>query len=179
MKKLVVLLCAILALTLSACGFTEDVLAAEREVGYQEGYKAGYDAGYDAGYAALRPVSKPESGTILSGSEYEGSTITVTADSSSDYVVSLKNSSGKEYISVYIHAGDTVTIGVPEDYIYVYFACGTEWYGFGKGLMFGEGTSYSKDDEALDCYEYAWEYTLYPVNNGNFSETPSNENEFF
>ena len=74
---------------------------------------------------------------------------------------------------------ETVTVGVPADELYIYFASGTKWYGYGKGLMFGEDTSYSKDDELVDFSEYTWEYTLYPVNDGNFSETPSNENEFF
>ena len=45
--------------------------------------------------------------------------------------------------------------------------------------MFGEDTVFSKDDEMLDFTECGWEYTLQPVYDGNFSETPSNENEFF
>ena len=128
----------------------------------------------------LTPVAKPYSGKILSGKEsYDGSEITVTADGASDYVVSLKSRSGTERVSFYVRAGDTVTIGVPSEYLYVYFASGNTWYGYGKGLMFGERTVYSKDDELLDFTEYTWEYELYPVTNGNFSETPSNADEFF
>ena len=121
----------------------------------------------------------PASGTILSGTEYYGSQITVTADSSSHYVVSLKNSSGVERLSFFVKSGDTVTVGVPSEYLYVYFASGTVWYGYGEGLMFGKETVYSKDDDLLDFTNYTYEYTLYPVYNGNFSETPCDESEFF
>lgn len=127
----------------------------------------------------LSPVPEPVSGTILSGWEYGDSSITVTADSSSSYVVSLKTSSGVERVTFYIRAGETVTIGVPAEYLYVYFASGTTWYGYGDGLMFGDYTAYSKDDDLLDFTQYTWEYTLYPVYDGNFSETPSDAQEFF
>lgn len=122
---------------------------------------------------------KPASGTILSGKEYFDSEITVTADSSSSYVVSLKTSSGTDRLSFFVRAGETVTVGVPAEYLCVYFACGSLWYGYGEGLMFGDETIYSKDDDLLDFTQYTWEYTLYPVYDGNFSETPSNEDEFF
>ena len=111
--------------------------------------------------------------------EYWDSSITVTASSFSSYVVKLVNPEGVERVSFFVRAGDTVTIGVPAEYLYVYFAAGSDWYGYGEGLMFGENTVFSKDDECLDCSQYTWEYTLYPVYDGNFSETPSNEEEFF
>lgn len=173
LKKMILLLSAIVLL-LSGC-YTESELTNARAEGYEAGYRAGYAAGYDS----MKPVSRPLSGAILSGREYDESEITVTADSSYDYAVSLKDMSGREYVCFYVRAGDTVTVGVPANYLYVYFASGTDWYGYGKGLMFGEGTSYSKDDDVLDFVEYTWEYTLYPVSDGNFSESPSNENEFF
>ncbi len=175
MKKIYVVLLAILAAALVvSCGRKEGY-----DEGYKEGYEAGYDEGYNDGYSAPKAVTKPASGTILSGMEYSGSEITVTADSTYDYVVSLKDASDKTYLSFFVKAGDTVTVGVPSKRLYVYFASGKQWYGYGKGLMFGKYTSYTKDDDILDFTEYSWEYTLYPVTNGNFSETPSNENEFF
>lgn len=177
MKKVIVLLLALLSLT--SCAYSDADLAAARSQGYKEGYDDGYEEGYDDGYSALKPISRPASGAILSGRKYYDSEITVTADSSYDYVVSLKGAGDVTFLSFYVRAGDTVTVGVPARNLYVYFASGKEWYGYGKGLMFGKNTSYSKDDELLDFGEYTWEYTLYPVNNGNFSETPSNENEFF
>jgi hypothetical protein len=119
----------------------------------------------------------PQSGDILSGIEYfDGSQLTITADSGSSYVVKLKTSSGVERLSFYVRAGETVTVGVPAEYLYVYFASGDTWYG--KKLLFGEETYYSMDDEGLDFSEYTWEYTLYPVTSGNFSETPIDPDDF-
>lgn len=183
MKKVVVLFVVILTcLFTSACYSEEDVTAAKNkgyEAGYRDGYKVGYEEGYEEGYAAPDPMPRPASGRILSGREYDESEITITADSSSDYVVSLKDYWGSEYLAFYVRAGTTVTVGVPACTLRVYFASGTEWYGYGKNLMFGKNTVYSKDDELLDFSEYTWQYTLYPVDNGNFSETPSSEDEFF
>ena len=119
----------------------------------------------------------PRSGDILSGSEcFDGSELTITADSGSSYVVKLKTANGVERLSFYVRAGDTVTVGVPAEYLYVYFASGDTWYG--KRLLFGDETYYSMDDEILDFTEYTWEYTLYPVNSGNFSETPIDPDDF-
>lgn len=133
-------------------------------------------------YTQPKPINMPVSGTILSGKsgkEYYESEITVTANIGSSYVVSLKNENGVERISFFVRAGDTVTVAVPAEYLYVYFASGTSWYGYGKGLMFGDATVYSKDDDLLDFTQYTWEYTLQPVYNGNFTELPCDESEFF
>ena len=175
LKKIIFILFVLIIAALILTDYNEEY----SEKAKAEGYKAGYEAGYKAGLAELKELPKPASGTILSGKEYNGSEIVVTASSTYDYVVSLKNVMGKEYVSFYVRAGDTVTIGVPNEYLYVYFASGKDWYGYGKGFMFGINTVYSKDNECLDFTEYSWEYTLYPVTNGNFSETPSSENEFF
>lgn len=130
--------------------------------------------------SAMQQLDRPRSGTILYGFEaWDSSEITVTADGSNDYVVLLKDEQLEDRLVFYVRAGDTVTVGVPTDCFFVYFASGDKWYGFGKGRMFGEDTSYSKDDDLRDFIHYTWEYTLYPVSNGNFSETPINESEFF
>lgn len=187
MKKAIVLLCAIFAVLLVSCTYSAEDVEAAREEGYEAGYEAGrkagydtgYDKGYEAGYAALKPVARPASGTVLAGREYgSGSELTIKADTDEDYVVLVKDR-WMDYLAFYVRAGDTVTIGVPDRLLYVYFASGKEWYGYGKGLMFGEDTDYSKDDEQRDFTQYSYTYTLYPVTNGNFSESPSNENEFF
>lgn len=123
------------------------------------------------------PVSEPVSGTILSGIEvYNGSELTIFAESNESCVVKLKTSSGVDRLSFYVRAGDTVTVGVPSEYLYVYFATGKTWYG--PSELFGEKTRYSMDDEILDFKEYTWEYTLYPVTDGNFSETPIDPEDF-
>ena len=127
--------------------------------------------------AHLTPVTEPASGTILSGNEvYDGSEITIHASSGKSCVVKLKTRSGTERISFYVRAGDTVTVGVPAEYLYVYFATGDTWYG--KTNLFGSKTSYSMDDEVFDFTRYTCEYTLYPVSNGNFSQTPVDADEF-
>lgn len=132
------------------------------------------DSNVDAG---LTPVSEPRSGAILSGKEvYDGSEITIHASSGDSCVVKLKTRSGTERISFYVRAGDTVTVGVPAEYLYVYFASGDTWYG--KTDLFGEKTYYQKVDDVRDFTEYTWEFTLYPVNNGNLSLTPVDEDDF-
>ena len=126
---------------------------------------------------ALTPVSEPQSGTILSGfAVIGGSELTITASGGESCVVKLKNSSGATRLSFYVRAGDTVTVGVPAEYLYVYFASGDTWYGTSN--LFGEHTSYSMDEEILDFTAYTWEYTLYPVTNGNFSETIIDASDF-
>ena len=128
--------------------------------------------------AHLTPVAEPASGTILSGSEvYNGSQITINASSGSSCVVKLKTRSGTERISFYVCAEDTVTVGVPAEHLYVYFATGDTWYGTTR--LFGSKTRYSKDDDLIYFEKgRSWTYTLYPVSNGNFSETPIDADEF-
>lgn len=127
------------------------------------------------------PLPKPQSGTIVYGTQYHtDSTITVTAPNNRDCVVSLKDSLGNVYLSFYVRAGRTATVSVPQKRIYVYFASGKEWYGYGEGRMFGKNTSYAKDKEPCDFSNgQSWSYTLHPVTDGNFSETPIDEDEFF
>lgn len=180
--KRILLMLLIITFIFSACGYSQEDLDKARNDGYAQGYDEGYEkghlAGYREGYAALKPVDKPASGYILYGNEYSESEITITA-SEAPCVVSLKSSAEKTLLSFFVRSGDTVTVGVPARDLYVYFASGINWYGYGKGLMFGKDTAYSRDDELLDFANYTWEYTLYPVTNGNFSQTPCNEADFF
>lgn len=124
-------------------------------------------------------VERPKSGTILAGKKYAASKITIHANSGSDCVVSLRSETGYEYVAFYVRAGESVTVGVPGVYLYAYFASGTEWFGYEKGLMFGEDTVYTKDEEGCDFETGAWEYTMYPVTDGNFIDTPIDEDDFF
>lgn len=123
------------------------------------------------------PVTEPRSGEILSGIEaVDQAKITITASRSESCIVKLKTRSGVERLSFYVRAGDTVTVGVPGEPLQVYFASGKTWYG--KALLFGENTSYSKSDKVVDFAEYTYTVTLYPVSNGNFTPTPINKDEF-
>ena len=125
----------------------------------------------------LVPVQEPQSGTILSGVEsYDGSKLTVTASSNSSHVVKVKTASGLTRLTFYVRAGDTVTVKVPSENLYVYFASGDVWYG--EKYLFGNDTQYAMDDEIVDFTQYTMEYTLRPVTDGNFSETPIDPDEF-
>lgn len=126
--------------------------------------------------AALKPVAEPASGTILLGSRItDGSELTIST-SNHPCVVKLKDYAGVTKLSFYVRKNTKITMTVPYEYMYVYFASGETWYGYNH--LFGEGTSYSKDDDLLDFNNYTFEYTLYPVTNGNFTETKISENEF-
>lgn len=125
----------------------------------------------------LPMVVEPESGAILSGYEdSNGSELTITASGGHSCVVKLKTNGGYTRLSFYVRAGDTVTVGVPSELLYVYFASGTDWYG--DEHLFGEDTNYSMDSKICDFTQYTWEYTLQPVVNGNFSQTVIDEEEF-
>jgi len=106
----------------------------------------------------------------------DGPNITVTAPNTESCVVKLKTRSGITRLAFYVRAGETVTVGTPNEYLYVYFASGGTWYG--EDHLFGARTSYTMDDEICDFVNYSWEYTLVPVSDGNFSETPIDEEEF-
>lgn len=123
------------------------------------------------------PVPEPVTGKVISGYEsFNASEITVTASRTSSCLVRLKDAQGNEKLSFYVRAGETATVGVPDINLQVFFASGDTWYG--EDLLFGEKTYYSKDDRLLNFYDYTWSYTLYPVTDGNFSETPIDADEF-
>ena len=125
----------------------------------------------------LTPVAEPKSGAILTGSSYYNeSEITIRASGGNSCVVKLKNNKGVTRLSFYVRAGDTVTVNVPREYLYVYFASGDTWYG--PEHLFGDETSYSMDDEIQNFIDYTLTYTLYPVTHGNFSETPISADQF-
>lgn len=171
-KTIAIFLVILLLLSMSGCFYTQkDVNAA---------YEKGYEAGYDDGYNAIKPLKSPSSGTILEGIEYVGeSEITIKASAGESCVVCVKDAYGATKVAFFVKAGEKVTVGVPCQLLNVYFASGKTWYGYGSGLMFGDETSYSKDTTLLDFYHYDYEYTLYPVTDGNFTEAPSDESEFF
>jgi hypothetical protein len=125
----------------------------------------------------LIQIEEPLNGEILSGyDDYEGSELTIKSSSNESYVVKLKDIYDEEVMCFYVRAGATVTVGVPAEEMYVYFASGDVWYGMND--LFGNETSYSMDDELKDFENYTYEYTLYPVSNGNFSETPIDAEDF-
>lgn len=135
---------------------------------------------YSEEQAAAKTVPMPRSGAILSGGNYYGrSSITVHANKSESCVVSLRNVYGVECVAFFVRAGESVTVGVPAEKLYVYFASGKNWYGYGENLMFGKKTDYSKDKSLVDFSRYTCEYTMYKTSDGNFTETPCSKSDFF
>lgn len=125
----------------------------------------------------LTPMPEPRSGEILSGTEdYYGSTITITASGGKPCVVKLKTSSGVTRLSFYVRAGDTVTVGVPCEYLYVLFASGSTWYG--NEYLFGEYTDYQMVKDIRNFVDYEWEYELTPSSSGNFTPASIDEDDF-
>lgn len=122
-------------------------------------------------------MPEPATGEIIEGTEvYGGSVITVIASDDSSCLVKLKDSSGATRLGFYVRAGETADVGTPAEDLYVYFASGETWYG--EDELFGEGTYYSMDDEICKFAEYTFEYTLTESLDGNFAQTPINEDEF-
>lgn len=129
--------------------------------------------------STLTAVPEPLSGTILSGEPgHDYSKIIIHASAGSSYVVKLKSPSGTTRLSFYVRSGETVTVRVPPECLYVYFASGSTWYG--TDYLFGSKTYYSMDDELFDFRgkQLELEYTLVPVVNGNFSATPISSEDF-
>ena len=125
----------------------------------------------------LSPLVLPYSGQVFIGKDlYRGSEIKITSNTTQSCYIKLKGSSGIDVFSFFVRANSTVTVDVPQGYYYVYFSYGDDWYG--TEYLFGEKTTYAKDDELLDFENYTWEYTLTPVVGGNFSETPIDAEEF-
>ena len=125
----------------------------------------------------MEPLPLPKSGKVFLGSTLDcGSSLTIKSSSNQACYIKLKNANKSDVFSFFVRAGEEVEVPVPEGKYYVYFAYGTDWYG--PKYLFGSETSCSKDDELLDFSAYYFEYPLYPVTNGNFSETPIDLSEF-
>lgn len=133
------------------------------------------------------PVDEPASGTILSGyAPKDGSQITVALADTASTVVMLKDTSDTTLISFFVRAGDTVTVDVPAEMMYVHFASGETWYG--EEELFGDDTIYAEDKQLMDFTQYTWDYEFDPMSDGDFEyvepeevEEPAdvpNENEY-
>ena len=125
-----------------------------------------------------KSVAEPASGTILSGyAPKDSSKITVTLEPTASCVVMLKDTSDRTLLSFYVRSGESATVDVPAEKMYVHFAAGKTWYG--EELLFGKDTFYSQDTDLTDFTEYSWEYAFDPLSSGNFeyveNEEPSDE----
>lgn len=122
-------------------------------------------------------LALPANGYIFEGENLErNSELTIECKSDSNCYIKMKNRNDKTVFSFFVRSGQTCKVKVPAQSLRVYFAYGTDWYGPDKA--FGKNTAYAKDDELLDFSSYTFTYTLYPVTNGNFTETPISADEF-
>lgn len=122
-------------------------------------------------------LALPSNGYVFEGSNMErASELTIKCQSDANCFIKLKNPNGKTVFSFFVRSGQTCKVNVPAQRLQVFFAYGDNWYGIDKA--FGENTVYAKDDEILDFSSYTYTYTLYPVTNGNFTETPISGDEF-
>ena len=123
-------------------------------------------------------VPEPLTGTVLSGyAPKDASQITVALENTGACVVMLKDTSDRTLLSFYVRAGETVTVNVPAERMYVHFAGGKHWYG--EELLFGKDTVYNKDPELTDFTEYSWTYELDSLTEGEFEVSDTEEEIFF
>lgn len=126
---------------------------------------------------SMEPLPLPKSGQVFLGSElYRRSQLSIVSSTTNSCYIKLKGTTGTDVFSFFVRAGDSVTVDVPSGTFYVYFSYGDDWYG--TEHLFGDATTYSKDDEPCDFKNYTWSYELTPTSSGNFSETPIDEEEF-
>ena len=192
MRRILPLLIAIallISIPLPACADSDDYIKGYRD-GYEDGFQRGLEAalsglGSSAEKSSSTPAAEKEpiNGAVLYGERqpHTGAMITVNASADQAVVVLLKSPGGVPKFAFYVRAGKTITISVPHNTLNAYFASGNgaNWCGYGEGKMFGDSTVYSKDDHLLHLTQYAYTYTLYPVTDGNFEQTPIDEDDFF
>lgn len=125
----------------------------------------------------MQALPLPASGQVFIGADlYCESYLTITCSSNESCYIKLKDEGKNDVFSFFVRSGDTVEVPVPAETLYAYFSYGKDWYG--PEYVFGPGTSYGMDDEPLDLYNYEYTYTLQPVTDGNFSETPIDADDF-
>ncbi len=125
----------------------------------------------------MEPLPFPKSGQVFIGSDlYRGSELSIVSSTTKSCYIKLKGTTGNDVFSFFVRAGESITVDVPRGNFYVYFSYGNDWYG--PEYLFGDHTTYAKDDEICDFENYTWSYELTPIYDGNFSETPVSEEEF-
>lgn len=127
--------------------------------------------------SSLKALPLPLNGQIFTGSGAQReSQLTIHSSASDAYYIKLKDVNNITRFAFFVRPNSTVIMDVPEGNFYIYFASGSTWYG--KDDLFGPDTVYSKDSTLHDFTEYTYEYTLYPVVNGNFKETIISAEDF-
>ena len=134
---------------------------------------------------SAKPLDRPNNGQILAdflpyyyANNY--SELCIKTAAGSDYVVKLVSTFNKQVFGlVYIRGGNDATIRVAYGTYILKYASGKEWYGTGKGNLFGKNTYFAKADDTFEfTEEYGWTVQLYPTMNGNLGTEPISEDEF-
>lgn len=80
----------------------------------------------------------------------------------------------KKYCSVFVHAGKTVTVNVPNREMLIYFTTAPKssavWYN--ADYFFGETGRWSTSDDTFDFKDYDWTITLDKIVDGNWDTDP-------
>ena len=117
--------------------------------------------------AKLTPQTRPQTGTILDGSEGGYAGVQVNAAPNASAYVKVKDMSGYTVVGFFVNAGSNAQIYVPEGTYNIQFAMGETWYG--KSNRFGSKTSFGQDSSVSLGYGDVITYTLQPTSSGNFS----------
>lgn len=117
------------------------------------------------------PLSLPRNGRHYPTYDFSNSTfssICVHAPTTSNCFVIVKRA-GKDIIldRFFVRANETVDTFLPVGELDVFFAFGDDWYG--TDLLFGDSTTCQVDRDLDISDAYGYEYTLYPVVDGNLT----------
>lgn len=128
----------------------------------------------------LTPKVYPTNGHILYPQTpyFKGGQLTVKTSGSQHHVVRLRDVDTNELVlSVFVRAGETANVTVPEGEYVLTYAAGETWYG--TGHLFGEEMScFITDDTFPFDINTRWTVTLYPQHNGNLGTDPIDASDF-
>jgi len=125
----------------------------------------------------MEPMKMPYTGQVFIGGNLPtDQMLTIKCATDESCYIKLKDILRNDVFSFFVRAGETADVYVPSGQFYVYFAYGTQWYG--PEYAFGPESTYAKDGTLTDFENYSWEYVLEPVVDGNFSQTPVQEEDF-
>ena len=126
-------------------------------------------------YAQVRPVS----GTFYGRRDYHSSPLRVTTPEYGfeDYYIKLVNKWTDESVAIYVRAGSTVEVSIPDGTYSMRYATGLNWYG--SRLLFGLNTHCSKsNDEFIFENGRGYSLTLQKVAHGNLHTSTMDASEF-
>lgn len=124
-----------------------------------------------------RPTSRGLYGTC--GDIFESSPLRIQAPTygGDDYFVKLVNRKGGQNVGIFVRAGTTVEVDIPDGTYSVRYATGKQWYG--TRLLFGINASYSRASQDFTFKNGSgYTITLQKVANGNLHTTAMSARDF-